>query len=455
MPQPVLLLKVFLASPNDVVNEREAVRQMLNSLNKALAIPNGLYIEVVGWETDLKAGVGDPQDLINPMVREADLFLGILGNRFGTETAHAGSGTQEEFCVGCEAYDDGKLDDMKLYFRARMEVGSDIDEREAQKILSWKQKIKQEKKLYCYEYYSIEDLINRIRSDLTSWIDSWREIVSIYNPRMMYRSSVDIKEERRIRFLDIEREVSRFLEQKIKSKEGFIGTDTKSKFLEEIAYLHYINLDPQIIYKSRILSQFHGPQEMTISYNQIPASTWKEYKMSTDMLSRMQRAGITMYNVVRFEKEAVIFSQLDYFWYFISKKLHRDISQGNNLPFEAREFINEIHQLLCWMLRKDETSLAQLRYWLNSPVHPMVRNFAAFELGMTQDNESIDGLLRQLKSDPGQNVRIYAAMALGMAKNRKVVPELIKIFQSIDDESVKQKLREAILYLKDVILNPY
>jgi Domain of unknown function (DUF4062) len=76
------------------------VRKILHQLNKSLAIPNGLCIDVVGWETDLGATIGRPQTTVDRMVREADLFVGLLGKRFGTPTCYAGSGTEEEFNIG-------------------------------------------------------------------------------------------------------------------------------------------------------------------------------------------------------------------------------------------------------------------------------------------------------------------------------------------------------------------
>ena len=156
------------------------------------------------------------------------------------------------------------------------------------------------------------------------------------------------------------------------------------------------------------------------------------------------------------EEEGFQFKSPEFLWYFIAKKLYREISSNNSTPLEYKEFINEIHQFLCRMLAKDKNAINILEKWLVLPENlPIVRNFAAFELGMTGTKTSIRHLIQQLKSDSGQNVRSYAAMALGMIKDRKVVPELLQIFYNTRDDQVKRHLREAILYIKNVIPCPY
>jgi hypothetical protein len=49
MPTPVISIRVFLASPGDVSDEREAVRQAAAELNESLR-KHGFEIEILGWE---------------------------------------------------------------------------------------------------------------------------------------------------------------------------------------------------------------------------------------------------------------------------------------------------------------------------------------------------------------------------------------------------------------------
>jgi len=96
MDPSIRKFRVFIASPGDLAREREVAREVVRSVSLRLGDRGGLVLEPIGWE-DVPIDVGRPQALINPLVRECDLFVGILWSRFGTETGVAESGTAEEF----------------------------------------------------------------------------------------------------------------------------------------------------------------------------------------------------------------------------------------------------------------------------------------------------------------------------------------------------------------------
>jgi hypothetical protein len=89
--------RIFLASPGDVAEERERVREAVEELNVTM---RPIAFEVIGWETHTAPGLGeDPQAVVKEHVDPADcdIFLGIIWSRIGTETGRASSGTVEEF----------------------------------------------------------------------------------------------------------------------------------------------------------------------------------------------------------------------------------------------------------------------------------------------------------------------------------------------------------------------
>ncbi len=88
-------LRVFLASPGDLTDERSALRALEASLNMLFAGAD-LRLRVTGWE-DLPPGFGRPQGLINPMVDECDVFIGMLRRKWGTDTGEHETGFIEEF----------------------------------------------------------------------------------------------------------------------------------------------------------------------------------------------------------------------------------------------------------------------------------------------------------------------------------------------------------------------
>jgi hypothetical protein len=98
VPRRELVVRIFLASPGDVVPERKAVERVKSELNLTLPSLAGLRFELVGWETHSYPGFGvDAQDVINRQISDYDVFIGIMWARFGSPTARAGSGTEEEF----------------------------------------------------------------------------------------------------------------------------------------------------------------------------------------------------------------------------------------------------------------------------------------------------------------------------------------------------------------------
>lgn len=98
MPKAYTALRVFIASPDDVAEERSLVEQVVaeyNRTNKNL----DLRLELVSWEQDVVPEMGaDPQAIVNDQIGDDyDIFIGILWTRFGTPTPRASSGTKEEF----------------------------------------------------------------------------------------------------------------------------------------------------------------------------------------------------------------------------------------------------------------------------------------------------------------------------------------------------------------------
>lgn len=96
MPQRLEVHRVFLASPSDVMDERAAALAVVNALNTTVLQPQGRLLHLTGWEY-LAPGAGRPQTIINHLVDECDIFVGLLHERWGTPTGQWSSGFEEEF----------------------------------------------------------------------------------------------------------------------------------------------------------------------------------------------------------------------------------------------------------------------------------------------------------------------------------------------------------------------
>ena len=119
-------VRIFVASPGDVAQEREQLNRVVNSLNStisAVAPEKGITLELVRYETHTVPGFSPrgAEDVILQQLDdlgEYDIFIGIMWKRFGTPTTNAESGTEEEFELAYEALMKGlnKLRHVIFYF---------------------------------------------------------------------------------------------------------------------------------------------------------------------------------------------------------------------------------------------------------------------------------------------------------------------------------------------------
>lgn len=91
-------VRVFIASPGDVSEERDIVSLVVVELRRVFEELLPFSLDAVRWETHACPDVGeDAQDVINREIGELDIFVGIMWRRFGTSSRRARSGTDEEF----------------------------------------------------------------------------------------------------------------------------------------------------------------------------------------------------------------------------------------------------------------------------------------------------------------------------------------------------------------------
>jgi hypothetical protein len=99
-------LRIFVASPGDVLDEGDRLAQVVEQLNQGLADRLGLTLELLHWKTHVAPDAGRPQEVVFDQLppEEWDIFVGILWLRFGSETGEIDpdtgqpySGTEEEF----------------------------------------------------------------------------------------------------------------------------------------------------------------------------------------------------------------------------------------------------------------------------------------------------------------------------------------------------------------------
>jgi len=97
MPRQGITYEILIASPSDVVLERDIVAACARDWNSAHST-SGIHVRDVRWELDAIPAMGDRgQAVINhQLVDDADILIGIFKARIGTPTGISASGTIEE-----------------------------------------------------------------------------------------------------------------------------------------------------------------------------------------------------------------------------------------------------------------------------------------------------------------------------------------------------------------------
>jgi hypothetical protein len=183
-PNPLSQYHVFLASPGDVGAERQCVRRFFDEYNRHTAHIWRARFEVVDWENYATIGVGRPQELITQQTLEKyrkslALVIGIMGQRFGSPTGKAESGTEEEFNWAMESHEASGVPEIKWFFRTVDKLdGLPADPAEAikaleqwQKVLSFRKRMQDlNNPVFYAEYPSSAGFAEVFERDLNQWL---------------------------------------------------------------------------------------------------------------------------------------------------------------------------------------------------------------------------------------------------------------------------------------------
>ena len=166
-------LRIFVASPGDVADERAQLARVVEQVNQilgALVPESGLVLELIRWETHVHPGLGtDAQAVVNEQLQIGtyDVFVGIFWTRFGTPTQRAESGTEEEFRVAYEAWKlRGRAIQIMVYF-CRSSAAIPDDEKavdQLRKVVRFREELFREGLARDYDEHA--DFADHVRRDL-------------------------------------------------------------------------------------------------------------------------------------------------------------------------------------------------------------------------------------------------------------------------------------------------
>jgi hypothetical protein len=167
MPKRLVQLSVLISCPSDMVAERKVVEAGLNEINQLLPETYGVLLETINWESDLVPGIGpDPQAVINSQIKgRYDIYIGLLGARFGAQTPRAGSGTEEEFKQAVSTYTTAP-ETMRVlfYFKLSSENLYRLDLEQFSKVKEFRKSLKSS--VLYHEFSDADSLLKAIKDHL-------------------------------------------------------------------------------------------------------------------------------------------------------------------------------------------------------------------------------------------------------------------------------------------------
>lgn len=169
------IIRIFLSSPSDLSEEREALDGVVRELNLTLGNPLGLRLELLRWETNAFPGVGtEPQALIDRQIGDDyDIFIGILGTRFGTPTGDAESGTEHEFQRAYQRYLHAPSAlRIMFYFKDDRVSPSQIDAEQLLKVQRFRKELSSLGSLF-WTYQTPDQFVDLVRVHLTRQLQTW------------------------------------------------------------------------------------------------------------------------------------------------------------------------------------------------------------------------------------------------------------------------------------------
>jgi hypothetical protein len=178
------VIVVFVASPSDLEAERNRLEEVIQELNSTWSRTLGARLELVRWETHGYPGIAeDPQGVLNRQLpNDYQIFVGLLWGKYGSATARAGSGTEEEFQRALTRFHESP-DSVKImfYFKDAPLPPSTLDPEQLAKVQQFRRLLGDEGALY-WTFVSLDEFERLIRLHLT------RQIQELLSDRLNNRA---------------------------------------------------------------------------------------------------------------------------------------------------------------------------------------------------------------------------------------------------------------------------
>jgi predicted NACHT family NTPase len=175
MPKKIIQLKVFVSCPSDVENLKSIVNVVCDGINQNFRDKYNITLFVTDWRKSVVPQFGPrPQELITEQIGEYDIFIVILGERFGTPPGAINPDTGEEYESGTEeelfiAYDRWKEKGeplINIYFKMSNSVRTSSESEQFAKVLQFKEKLRSKYRRWTVDFTDEIDFERKVRDFL-------------------------------------------------------------------------------------------------------------------------------------------------------------------------------------------------------------------------------------------------------------------------------------------------
>jgi hypothetical protein len=163
------IVKVFLASPGDLKEERKIAKVVTDEFNSDWSAEFGYQIELVGWELTVSV-FGRPQEIINRDLEGCELFVGMMWKHWGTSSGAYTSGFEEEFEGSVKRHEREGRPEISMFFK---EVEAEFlrDPGDAlKKVIAFRDKLIAEKKIYFETFVDPREFERKFRRCITTYV---------------------------------------------------------------------------------------------------------------------------------------------------------------------------------------------------------------------------------------------------------------------------------------------
>ena len=178
MMKTLTQLTVFASGTSETESERFALRRVVEELNKQLEKAHNITLRILAWPDDVRPGVNSysQAELNHQLGDKADIYLGVLGSRFGTPTPYAGSGTEEEFTLAFRKHQaNSQSIRILFYFKRSAENIFTLDQEQFQKVMQFRKTLADNGVVY-RDFNDTSEFVQQTREHLYNLIiEEWKD----------------------------------------------------------------------------------------------------------------------------------------------------------------------------------------------------------------------------------------------------------------------------------------